>query len=69
MAITELKKNGSKKEIQTRCKALRALGVARACFELLGYLLAALGFVVGYLLAIALLKFETLSANVPDRTR
>ena len=37
MAITELKKNGSKKEIQTRCKAFEALGVARTCFR---YLLA-----------------------------
>lgn len=31
MVITELKK-----EIQTRCKALAAFGVAGLCFELLG---------------------------------
>lgn len=44
-------------------QAPRAFGFARACFELLGYLLAialaALGFIVG--------EFETLSANVTDR--
>lgn len=38
MAITELKKI-AKKEIQTRCKALRALGVARVCFGIFWQLL------------------------------
>ena len=63
MAITELKKIAKK-----RCKleaGFKSLWDCVKCFELLGYLLAAalvsLGFVVG--------EFETLSANVPDRTR
>ena len=58
MAITELKKD-SKKEMQ----AFEALGVARICFGIFWQLLAlvSLGFVVE--------EFETLSANVTDRTR
>lgn len=57
MAITELKKI-AKKEILARSKLLKPL-------ELLGLALDLLG----YLLAIALMKFETLSANLTDRTR
>lgn len=54
MAITELKKIAKK-----RCKLLELLGLALVsfgcCFSL------SLGF--------ALAEFETISANVPDRTR
>lgn len=54
MAITELKKI-AKKEIQAQSKLLKLL-------ELLGYLF-------GCCFGIFWLKLETLSANVPDRTR
>ena len=55
MAITELKKIAKK-----RCKLLKLL-------ELLGFALVSFGCCFGLSLGFALLKFETLSANVPDR--
>ena len=58
MAITELKKDNKKK----RCKLLKLL-------ELLGFALVSFGCCFGLSLGYCLMKFETLSANVPDRTR
>ena len=51
-----------KKDSKKRCKLLKLL-------ELLGYLLALCFGIFWQLLATTLMKFETLSANVPDRTR
>ena len=58
MAITELKKDSKKKEMQ----AFEALGVARICFGIFWLLL----WLISWLCC---REFETLSANVPDRTR